>query len=73
METHRSGSTLSEVAREHILETLARCGGNRTHAANVLDISVRALRDKLRCYAGQGFEVPSPRGNERMTDDHIWC
>lgn len=67
------GRTLYEIEREHILATMALCGGNRTHAAKVLSISVRGLRDKLRCYAHQGFVVPSPKGNERMSDDHIWC
>jgi len=33
------GRTVAEVERELILETLRRCHGNRTHAANILGIS----------------------------------
>jgi DNA-binding NtrC family response regulator len=40
--------TLAEAVREYIILTLASCGGNRTHAAKALNISVRCLRDKLR-------------------------
>jgi hypothetical protein len=36
--------TLSELEREHILSTLRRCRGNRTHATRSLGISVRGLR-----------------------------
>ena len=34
--------------------------GNRTHAATILGISIRALRNKLRDYAAQGVAVPPP-------------
>jgi len=42
--------TLDEVERQHILEALKRCEDNRTHAAKLLDISVRTLRNKLKEY-----------------------
>jgi DNA-binding NtrC family response regulator len=42
--------TLSEVERRHILQTLARCGYNRTHAAKLLGLSIRCLRTKLHQY-----------------------
>jgi DNA-binding NtrC family response regulator len=45
------GRTLREVEREYILRTLKEMGGNRTRAAEVLGISVRGLRDKLKEYA----------------------
>ena len=47
MALNRFGSTLADVEREHILETLACCDGNRTQTARFLDISVRCLRMKL--------------------------
>jgi two-component system, response regulator FlrC len=51
--------TLADVERQHILETLRRCNGNRTFAAKVLEISVRGLRIKLHDYAQAGIVVPS--------------
>jgi hypothetical protein len=50
-------ATLAEAVRRHIVLTLASCGGNRTHAAKILNISLRCLRDKLRGYAGAGMPV----------------
>lgn len=51
-------ATLAEAVRRHIVLTLASCGGNRTQAAKILNISIRCLRDKLRGYAGAGMPVP---------------
>jgi DNA-binding NtrC family response regulator len=42
--------TLSEVEKHHILAVLKHCKGNRTHAAQRLDISIRTLRNKLNEY-----------------------
>ena len=39
--------TLAELERQHILAALERCKGNRTHAARILGISIRTLRNKL--------------------------
>ena len=39
--------TLPELEKLHILATLERCGGNRTHASKRLGIAVRTLRNKL--------------------------
>ena len=52
------GATVGEVERELVLQTLARCDGNRTRAARVLGLSVRTLRNKIREYAADGIEVP---------------
>lgn len=52
------GSTVTEVERELVLQTLARCDGNRTRAARVLGVSVRTLRNKIRQYAASGLDVP---------------
>src|SRR5262249_16000100 len=39
------GRTVADVERDLILETLKHCLGNRTHAANILGISIRTLRN----------------------------
>jgi DNA-binding NtrC family response regulator len=54
------GQKMEEVERDLILETLGHTLGNRTHAAIILGISIRALRNKLRDYAAQGVPVPPP-------------
>jgi DNA-binding NtrC family response regulator len=42
--------TLGDLEKQHILATLEKCGGNRTHAARKLGISIRTLRNKLSEY-----------------------
>jgi DNA-binding NtrC family response regulator len=54
------GRTVASVERELILDTLKHCLGNRTHAANILGISIRTLRNKLNEYMAEGHEVPAP-------------
>jgi len=54
------GRRMEEVERDLILETLGHTLGNRTHAATILGISIRALRNKLRDYAAHGATVPPP-------------
>jgi DNA-binding NtrC family response regulator len=56
------GRTVAEVERDLILETLQHTLGNRTHAAIILGISIRTLRNKLRQYGGEGVAVPPPSG-----------
>jgi DNA-binding NtrC family response regulator len=58
------GRTVACVERDLILETLKHCLGNRTHAANILGISIRTLRNKLNEYAADGVPVPPPNGGE---------
>jgi hypothetical protein len=53
------GSTVEAIERELVLQTLARCHGNRTHAARVLGLSVRTMRNKIRQYATDGVDVPA--------------
>lgn len=54
------GRPLVEVERELIIETLKACGGNRTRTSNLLGISIRTMRNKIRQYATQGIDVPAP-------------
>lgn len=54
------GKTVAEVERDLIIETLQHCLGNRTHAANILGISIRTLRNKLKQYTQDGIAVPLP-------------
>src|SRR5215213_4152208 len=58
------GRTVADVERDLILETLKHCLGNRTHAANILGISIRTLRNKLNEYAGDGMPIPPPGNGE---------
>jgi two-component system, response regulator FlrC len=58
------GRTLADVERDMIIDTLEHCLGNRTHAANILGISIRTLRNKLNQYKDDGVDVPvSSTGN----------
>jgi len=52
------GRTVADVERDLILDTLDHCLGNRTHAANILGISIRTLRNKLREYSSSGLAIP---------------
>ena len=54
------GKTVAEVEQNLILDTLDHCLGNRTHAANILGISIRTLRNKLKEYSEQGVHIPQP-------------
>ena len=70
LELQMYGESLAEVERHHIIEVLKRCGGNRTHAAKRLQISVRGLRNKLHVFAVQGFVAPREIGNgNRATNE----
>ncbi len=45
------GRTVEDVEKELIIDTLNHCLGNRTQAAQVLGISIRTLRNKLKQYS----------------------
>ena len=61
------GRRMDDVERDHIIDTLGHTLGNRTHAATILGISIRALRNKLHEYTAQGVRVPPPAGIPAMT------
>jgi len=52
------GRTVADVERDLIIDTLSHCLGNRTHAANILGISIRTLRNKLKQYSDDGMAIP---------------
>lgn len=52
----RSGTTVQEMEKALILETLRSTGNNRTTAARLLGISIRTLRNKLHEYNYEGGE-----------------
>ena len=55
------GQTVAEMEKALILDTLNHCLGNRTHAATILGISIRTLRNKLNEYADEGTPIPAPQ------------
>jgi DNA-binding NtrC family response regulator len=59
------GRTVADVERELIIDTLKSCLGNRTHAANILGISIRTLRNKLKQYNDEGAAVAQPGEEQR--------
>jgi two-component system response regulator FlrC len=60
------GRTVADVERDLIIDTLYHCLGNRTHAATILGISIRTLRNKLKQYSEEGIAVPPPGDVERV-------
>ncbi len=53
------GRSVAAVERDLIINTLEHCLGNRTHAANILGISIRTLRNKLNQYKDEGVNIPA--------------
>ncbi len=49
-EENGGAKTLEDIERAHILRVLEECGGNQTHAAEVLDIDRVTLHNKLKKY-----------------------
>ena len=49
-----AGLTVREMERRLIVDTLERTRNNRTHAAKILGISIRTLRNKLAEYRARG-------------------
>ena len=59
------GKTVADVEKDLIISTLDHCLGNRTRAAEILGISIRTLRNKLRQYSDEGLAVPPARDSMR--------
>ncbi len=51
---------MEEVEKSCILNALRVCGGNRTHAAKALGISLRTMRNKIKAYRESGMDLPEP-------------
>ena len=60
------GRTVADVERDLIIDTLQHTLGNRTHAANILGIAIRTLRNKLKQYSQEGVPIPMPGEGERV-------
>ena len=53
--TSSGAQDMDSIEREHILKVLKQVGGNRKEAVNILGLSERALRYKLKAYKEAGF------------------
>lgn len=58
------GMTVWEAERNLILETLEQFGGNRTHAARTLGISIRTIRNKIKEYRQANSHLEITCGKE---------
>jgi two-component system response regulator HydG len=59
------GKTLEEMERAHILRVLEQCGGNQSHAADMLDIDRVTLYHKLKKYGWSR----TPADREKKVDE----
>jgi two-component system response regulator FlrC len=67
---------LAELERLAIAEALRRVSGNRTHAARLLGISLRTLRNKLRLYRDEtadGQLLPGDEGRDALGHRGPWA
>jgi hypothetical protein len=60
------GTSLRDVERDLVLETLSHTRGNRTAAAHLLGISVRTLRNKIVEYSAEGIYVPRHESHDEI-------
>jgi two-component system, response regulator FlrC len=54
------GNDLKILETHFIIETLKSHGGNRTHSAKTLGISLRTLRNKINEFSQEGHDIPKP-------------
>lgn len=59
------GRTVAGVERDLIIDTVKHTMGNRTLAANILGISIRTLRNKLKQYSEDGYDVPTTENEDK--------
>lgn len=57
MESNSQPTTLAGMERNMIIDTLKTTFGNRTVAAQILGISIRTLRNKLKQYEEEGLDI----------------
>ncbi|HEX8284543.1 MAG TPA: sigma-54 dependent transcriptional regulator [Pyrinomonadaceae bacterium] len=65
------GTPIEEVERRMILRTLHKTDNNKTRAAELLQISLKTLHNKLRLYREQGLlsdEETAPRADARQPE-----
>ena len=48
---------MEDIEKQHILRVLKSTQGNRTHAAEILKLNIRTLRNKLSKYAEEGEDI----------------
>ncbi len=56
------GAPLDVIERQMILRTLAKCGNNKTKAAELLQISLKTMHNKLNAYRKEGL-IPDDRNH----------
>ena len=67
------GQTIEDVERELIYKTLEKTGGNKTRAAEILDVTPRTLRNKLSRYkelqSGFGLNIDADIDDESIVSE----
>lgn len=63
------GSTVKDMERELVIQTLDTTHGNRSVAARLLGFSVRTMRNKINGYAAEGVEITAAETGVRHRHD----
>lgn len=61
---------LWKIERAAILDALLTFDGNRTRAAEALGISLRTIRNKIKEYERDGFQMPAIDGTYEQDLNH---
>jgi DNA-binding NtrC family response regulator len=69
----RAGLSLGEMERKLFEMTLEATGGNRSRAAEMLGVSLRTVRNKVRCYGLPSWSSYPPEGpkSDRVSSDFV--